>query len=94
MLNKILDLPLIIDTRVISNLLQKEPQLSSLEFKERFLVESAIIKYLEDITLQIALSIDEDNTVSIDPLLFDNKVLVDNKGLILSNNRIEGSLGE
>lgn len=89
-MNKILDFKFNIDPQQIKDYIKNESQLNNIDFSLIIELEKQLTKLLSENVLTISCYLDdEDNTVSVQPTLFNDKVIIENKGILLTNNFIE-----
>lgn len=88
-MNKIVDFDLNIAYDEIVKYVKNESQFYNLSVHGKIKVEQALHSLFNDGTITLDINIDEeDGEVTILPILFNNKSIIEDKNILISNNKV------
>lgn len=87
-MNKLLDFKIKVSNEEIRNYIRKETQLNNIEFSSIVNLEQELQKLLSDITISLDCTFYEDNSVSVVPVLLDNKSIIKNTNILINDGSV------
>lgn len=88
-MNKIIDFNINIAYDEIIKYVKNESQFYNLSVKDKIKLEQALCKLLDDSVITLDINIDEeDGEITILPILFNNKSIIEDKNILISNNKV------
>lgn len=87
-MNKLLDFKINISKDQIKEYLKKENQIKNIEFTHRVNLEEEIQKILANITISLDCTFYEDYSVSVSPVMLDNKSIIKNTNILINDGSL------
>lgn len=88
-MNKIIDFNINVAYDEVIKYVKNESQFYNLSVKDKIKLEQALYKLLDDSVITLDINIDEeDGEITILPILFNNKSIIKDKNILISNNKV------
>ena len=88
-MNKIIDFNINVAYDEIIKYVKNESQFYNLSVKDKIKLEQALYKLLDDSVITLDINVDEeDGEITILPILFNNRSIIEDKNILISNNKV------
>ncbi len=88
-MNKIIDYNINIAYDEIIKHVKNESQFYNLSVQGKIKLEQALYKLLDDSVITLDINVDEeDGEITILPILFNNRSIIEDKNILISNNKV------
>lgn len=88
-MNKIIDFNINVAYDEIIKYVKNESQFYNLSVQGMIKLEQALYKLLDDSVITLDINVDEeDGEITILPILFNNRSIIEDKNILISNNKV------
>ena len=88
-MNKIIDFNINVAYDEIIKYVKNESQFYNLSVQGKIKLEQALYKLLDDSVITLDINVDEeDGEITILPILFNNRYIIEDKNILISNNKV------